>query len=148
MKQARVIVACVLVTGTFAALVPAVYGHLDYWTGQAEYYCTLAGGTAPGSTCYFDGDSSGNSTNWVNHSFAFQSINDIDSSPSGPLCTTIGYPAGLDQECGTGFRRNCWNNWQHGGDPLDCHDQDGASGRVWLDNDAPSTQTVKGHPLW
>lgn len=125
-------------------LVSAASAHFAGFTsgGDDDYFCTLA----ENQTCRYDGDSSGCFTSGchVNHSYGFQSVGNQQTTDR-TVATIICNPNFCDDDQGPNFRRLCWPAW---GVDLNCHDQDGTTHQVLIQNRSRSSGVLKGNPWW
>lgn len=134
-----------LLLAAVAALVLAApaQAHFADFTGQDDYGCSVVGGV----WCWYTGNSQGSTgdgSGATNHSYGFQSA-EYAGGGNRTVYTSICYST-CEVASGTNFRRLCWPNWRHSSDELDCHDQDGVSGRVRVM--VGSGATIYGHPHW
>lgn len=136
------------------ALTPRAGAHLDYSliTGDQYWTCSDPSG-APGCRYWVQGPPG----QIVHHSFAFTSAKHLSGPTDGFTCAGI-ERVGVyyDNACSGGganqFVRNCWSwagsNWQHSGNPLDCHDRDGVTHRAEIRSWNSGTASLEGHSLW
>jgi hypothetical protein len=139
----RQVVLWALLACTVAFLVAApATAHLCCYTGETTWQRTLSPSTAAVRTHNPDGSGG---IFW--HSYAFQSAENL-SGGDRRVCSQIAFTNHSDRTCNSNFTRVCHAPWYHGGSHLNCHDQDGTSFGVVLENASGATITIRGHPLW
>ena len=110
--------------------------------GDDDYFCTLA----QNQTCRYDGDTAGCFSVGceVHHSYGFQSVGNQQTTDR-TVATLICNPSFCTDDQGTNFRRLCWPPW---GVDLNCHDEEGVTHTVLIQNRSAASAVLKGNPWW
>lgn len=139
----RVSTAVVAAVGVIAVASTAS-AHFAGFTsgGDDDYFCTLS----QNQTCRYDGDTSGcfSSGCEIHHSYGFQSVGNQQVTDR-TVATIICNPSSCFDDAGTNFRRLCWPPW---GVDLNCHDEEGVTHTVLIQNRTAASGVLKGNPWW
>jgi hypothetical protein len=143
-RFARHLAVAVLATAGALVVAAAANAHFAGFTsgGDDDYFCTLS----QNQTCRYDGDTSGCFSVGceIHHSYGFQSVGNQQTTDR-TVATLICNPSSCFDDFGTNFRRLCWPPW---GVDLECHDQEGVTHTVLIQNRSAASGVLKSNPWW